>query len=188
MANKKDKTNYGFRVLLGILFVIFSFWNNKTDITEAELTTKTITVSHPIQIIHSNRSKLAYRFGSQQYACDFTISSFGDVAARGQGLENITAGDTLVIKIHDSRLNDLNNKSEDIPVYALERNSKQLYDLTGYNEVKQTYYKRLNMVMLVMGILLLLNGLTILSGTAAMVIAVLCVVVSLLLRWLNVWG
>lgn len=183
--SKKDKTNW-FYILLGLFFCIGFFWQNKNDIAESELSTKTIIVRNDIQKI-GRRSRYEYRLGATEYECSFVIKTAGSMAARKDQLTSITKNDTLIIKIHNSRLSDLNSKSKDIPIYSLIRNNFLVYDTDSYNQAQKMRDKRWGIIFIIMGALFMLRGLVVISSKTAYVLAGLSGVIIITLRLLDIW-
>jgi hypothetical protein len=182
---KKDKLNW-FYIALGLFFGLGFLWADKKDLEASELETKTIVVSQDIQKI-GGRSNYEYRLWTKEYACSFVIKTAGGIAAQWDNLDNITKNDTLIIKIHHSRLADLNNKSEDIPIYSLVKNSKWVYDIDSYNKSQKNYDKRWNVIFILMSILFVLRGMTIISNKTAYILVGISAAIIITLRILNLW-
>lgn len=189
-TSKKDKVNW-FYIILGLFFCLVSclgfFWADKKDITESELETKTIVVSQNIRKIGGRQSRYEYRLWTNEYQCSFVIKTTGGIAAHWDNLDNITKNDTLIIKIHNSRLSDLNKKSEDIPIYSLIKNNKWVYDIDSYNNSQKQYDKRWNVICIILSILFIFRGLTIISSKTAYVLAGISAAIIITLRLLNIW-
>lgn len=183
---KKDKVNW-FYVILGLFFCLGFLWSDKKDILENELETKTVVVSHDIRKIGGRRSKYEYQLWSNEYQCSFVIKTAGGIAAHWDYLDNITKNDTLIIKIHNSRLSDLKKKYEDIPIYSLVKNNNQVYDIYSYNNSQKTLDKRWNVIFIIMSILFIFRGLTLISSKTTYIIAGLSVTIIITLRLLNIW-
>ncbi len=182
---KKDKLNW-FYIGLGLFFSLSFLWADKKDVVESELETKTIVVSQDIQKT-GGRSNYEYRLWPKEYACSFVIKTAGGIAAHWVNLDNITQNDTLIIKIHNSRLADLNKKSEDIPIYSLMKNNKWVYDLDSYNKSQKNYDKRWNVILIIMSILFVLRGMTIISSKTTYILAAISASIIITLRLLNLW-
>ncbi len=185
-TTKKDKINW-FYVILGLFFGLGFLWSDRKEIDESELVTKTIVVSHDIRKIGGRRSKYEYRLWTNEYQCSFVIKTAGGIAADWNDLDNITKNDTLTIKIHNSRLSDMNKKSEDIPIYSLIKNNSLVYDIDSYNSSQKTLDKRWNVIFVIMSVLFILRGLIIISSKTAYVLAGLSAVIIITLRILNIW-
>ncbi len=185
-TSKKDKVNW-FYIILGLFFCLGFLWADKKDITESELETKTIVVRDDIRKIGGRRSKYEYQLWTNEYQCSFVIKKAGGIAAHWDNLDNITKNDTLIIKIHNSRLSDLNKKSEDIPIYSLIKNNKWVYDTDSYNNSQKQYNKRWNIIFVIMSILFILRGLTIISSKTVYILAGFSATIIITLRLLNIW-
>lgn len=185
-TTKKDQINW-FYVILGLFFGLGFLWTEKKGISENELETKTVVVSHNIRKIGGRKSKYEYRLWTNEYQCSFVIKTAGGIAAHWDNLDNITKNDTLIIKIHNSRLSDIHTKSEDIPIYSLIKNNKWVYDIDSYNNSQKTLDKRWKVIFIIMSVLFILRGLIIISGKTAYILAGLTVVIIIALRLLNIW-
>jgi hypothetical protein len=186
MTEPKGKKNW-FYLTLGMLFILSFLWTDKINIQENDLETRTIIVSHDIQYTGGRRSKFEYRLGSTEYPCSFVIKSAGALAAKWTNLENTIKNDTLIIKIHTNRLQDLNKKTEDIPIYSLIKNNKLVYDTDGYNISQKTIDRRWSLIFIIIGILFILRGLTIISSKTSYILSGLSIIVMITLRLLNIW-
>ena len=186
MTTHKDKTNW-FYLALGLLFILSFFLVDKSDIRENELETKTIIVSNDIQKTGGRRSKFEYRLGSREYQCSFVIKAAGALAAKWTNIENTINNDTLTIKIHSSRLQDLSKQSEYIPIYSLIKNNKLVYDVDNYNISQKTIDRRWSLIFIVVGILFILRGLTIISSKTSYILSGLSIIAVITLRLLNMW-
>ena len=185
MTKPKDKKNW-FYLTLGMLFILSFLWKDKNNIHENNLETITIIVSNDIQYIGSRRSKFEYILYSSEYKCSFVINSAGALAAKWTNLENTVKNDTLIIKIHTSRLQDLNKKTEEIPVYSLIKNNKLVYDVDSYNISQKTIDLRWSLIFIIIGILFILRGLTIISSKTSYILSGLSIVIIITLLLLNI--
>jgi hypothetical protein len=184
---KKDKLNLSY-LIIGLLFCVSFFWKDKKIIHSHQLETIKIVASHDIQKIGRRKSNDEFRIHPQEYECSFVIKTAGGLAANwDDNLYNITKYDTLTIKIHHSRLSDLNEKSEKIPIYSLIKNSQLIYDTDGYNTAQRTLDRRWNVILIIMSILFILRGLTIISGKTAFILAGCSILILIILRSINVW-
>lgn len=186
MTKKKNKVNW-FYIILGLFFCLCFIWTDKKEIAENELETKTVVVSHNIIKIGKNRSRNEYRIWTNEHQCSFIIKTAGGMAARWSNLDNITKNDTLIIKIHISRLTDLNKKFKDIAIYSLTKNNKSIYDIDSYNNSQKQLDKRWNITFIIMSILLILRGLSMISSKTAYILAAFSAVIIITLRFLNIW-
>ncbi len=183
---RKDKINWLY-IILGLFFGLVFLWPVKKDISESELEAKTVIVSHDIKKMGGRNSKYEYRLWTNEYQCSFVIKTAGGIAAHWDNLGNITKNDTLIIKIHNSRLADLNKKSEDIPIYSLVKNDKPIYDIDTYNISQNTLNKRWNIILVISVILFVFRGLTIISSKTTYILAGLSAAIIITLRLLNIW-
>ncbi|MES2381765.1 MAG: hypothetical protein V4538_12030 [Bacteroidota bacterium] len=187
MTTKADKTNW-YKIAIGSIFFFAALFSaNKSDISGDELTTKTIVVKSPVRNIHRRRSNDEYSISALNYGCSFIIRTPGVMAAKGQDIANITQNDTLLIHIRNSRVDDLNNKSKDIPIYTLIKNNHVIYGLAAYNESQAILDKRWNIVFIMMGSLFLLRGLALISSKAGYILGGLAALTIIVLRILHIW-
>lgn len=185
-TTKKNKTNL-FYIIIGLFFGICFLWINSEEISERDLENKTVIVSRDIRINYGLKSKYEYQFWVNEYQCSFVIKTAGGIAAHWNNLDSITKSDTLIIKMHKSRLSDLDKQYEEIPIYSLEKNNDQIFDLDSYNTSQNTLNKRWRIISLILGILFVFRGLTIISSKTAYVLAGLSAAIIITMRFLNIW-
>lgn len=166
--------------------VIGTLWPARNIVNESRLVTKTLMVSRPIKPLSSRSGGYEYRIQAKDYACSFGIKTAGAIAAHWHPLDGITTNDTLEIKIHESRLKDLQNQSENIAVYSLRKNGTLFFDVTDYNREQKLLNRRWETIGSIAGALLILRGLTLVSSTFAWVVGIAAVVVIVVLRFMNV--
>lgn len=186
MTKKTDKTNW-YKIALGIFFLVACFCANKSDISADELTKETIIVKSPIRNIHRSKSSDEYSISALNYPCSFIIRTPGVVAANRQGIADITQNDTLLVQISNSRVEDLNNKVKNIPIYSLVKNNQVIYGLAAYNESQATLNKRWNTIFIAMGLLFLLRGFGLISSKVSYIAGILAALAVIALRLLNIW-
>ena len=185
-TKKRQNIKWGL-VAIGLFFIVCFFWSDKDDIDKNSLVTKTIILNKDIKKVIGNRSRQAYYIYAYDYNCDFCILTPGGMAAKSRdNLDNIKTADTLTIKIHESRLADLQVKSEDVYIYSLEINGRPEFTVDDYNIAKQKYSRRWGIIFLVIGAIIMLRGLTLISNKTAFILGGLCFTIIITLRLLNI--
>jgi hypothetical protein len=183
---KESKPNW-FYIMLGLFFCIPFFLTDNKEINHTELNSKTIIVNNDIHKFRGRKNKYSYRILSTEYKSSFVIEPEGGIAANWRNLDNIKKNDTLIIEISNNRKVDLNNKSEDIPIFSLIKNNKKIYDLESYNKAKKKYDRRLNIIFIIMSILLIARGFNVFSSRISYILAGLSVLIIISLKILNLW-
>ena len=161
-------------------------WPNREGINENALVTQKIIVKR-IQKINYWKDEDKYRIFSSAYKSSFVITTVGTMADTGNNLDNILKNDTIIIKIHSSRLSDLDNKLKAIPIYSLQKNGRQIYSVDRYNNAQKTHEKRWRTISIVSGVLFLLRGFPIVSSKTAYILAGLSFIIIITIRLLNIW-
>lgn len=185
MSKPKNKADW-YIIAIGLFLFVCFFYKSAKNIDENELVKKTLIVSNSIEKIRVGKTMHYYRFYTTTNNCSFIIKTAGGMAAKWENIENITKGDTLQVEIHNSRLTDLVNKVEEVPIYSLEKNGEQIFTVSGYNKAQQTYDRRWGILFITIGSILLLRGFTLITSKMAYIMAVIGFVVIMALRFLHI--
>jgi hypothetical protein len=185
MTTSANKINWYFTVV-GLFLLAGYFYPKKTTVSDIDLNSKTITLSHNIEFLKGgSRQSSFHRLWTNQTKAAFIIDVPGAIAAKRSALDSLQQSDTLTIKYFSERETDLKNGAKEIPIYFLQKADKLYFDTTAYNHAATAYNKRLNWIILIIGVLLTLNGLTIINMRTAFILAGISVAIIVVLRLLN---
>ena len=176
-------------VLLGLCLIGYYFYPQGTDLTPDDLSSKTVTLSSNVDMIHnSKRDGSTYRrLWTKETQAAFTIASPGDVVAPDGSLDSLKKGDTLTIKYSSVHDIELNNGNKEIPIYYLQKGKRVYFELNAYNKAQDAATHRLKVIGMIAGILMLLYGFNVIDQKYAWITAGAGVVVFVILRALNLF-
>ena len=165
---KKQNPNWQFNIsyLLIAAFLFFAgFVIGEKKVREDQLATLEVQLQKDMQVVKGTRGDFNFKFTTKEYAALFGIKRVGFPHTAHEKLKNLSAETPLVIKIYQSRINDLSDTRETIPVYALSKKGKHYFNLQEYNQSRKMYHLRLQTIIFLAAILLALNGFNLLSST-----------------------
>ena len=190
MTTSQNKQNW-FYILLGLLFFLPSILNlfvvDKSAVEESELVTKTLILKNNIQEIKYWKDRNAFQFYSTEDQCLFVIEKGVRTASNSIDLDNLDKGDTIFVNIHKNSLVDLTKKTEKIPIYSIQKNGRQIYDVASYNNTRKTYEGRWRIVFLIFGVLITIRGLNIISSKTAYILAGISILITIITKICNIW-
>ena len=176
-------------VLIALGLIGFYFFPQGKDLTPDDLSSKTVTLSSEVTMIHnSKRDGSTYRqLWTKEARAAFTIGSPGDVVAPEGSLDSLKKGDTLNVKYASVHDNDLNDGAGEVPIYFLQKGKRVYFELSSYNKVQDAAAARIRVIAMVLGILLGLYGFKVISQKYAWIAGGAGVVVFVILRSLNLF-
>jgi hypothetical protein len=176
-------------VLIALGLIGFYFFPQGKDLTPDDLSSKTVTLSSDVTMIHnSKRDGSTYRqLWTKEAQAAFTIGSPGDVVAPEGSLDSLKKGDTLNVKYASVHDNDLNDGADEVPIYFLQKGKRVYFELSSYNKVQDAAAARIRVIAMVLGILLGLYGFKVISQKYAWIAGGAGVIVFVILRSINLF-
>jgi len=186
MADDSKKQIKWTIILLGLVAIGYYFYPQGEDLMPDDLSSKTVTLSLDIKMIHSTHSSSSYRqLWTNETKAAFTIASPGNVVAPDGSLDSLKKGDTLTVKYYKINENELNNGVNEIPIYYLQKGRRVYFELASYNKVKDATTFRIKVIAIISGILMLLYGFNVIDKKTTWIAAGAGVALFIILRALN---
>jgi hypothetical protein len=185
-TTQKRKIN-GYFVVLGLLAVTTGFYLPAEKIEPADLTTATVTLAHNAEYSKSQwRGSSVYLLRTREARADFVIDVAGGIAANWKPLDSLRTGDTLSIQYARGEASELNDAAKEITIYSLQKASRLYFGVAEYNASSTRYGNKLAWFTWIAGVLLLLNGLTILKDKTTYILLGVFLGACILLRMIGV--
>lgn len=150
-------------LLAGVLVLYFGLSNTSIQ-NNSGLRVITITLSNDITNIKGHRSSTDYKFWTLKYPNSFHVLNGGISKGKHNSISTLKKGQEIQIWITENDHNKLGIKSEDISVKGIKLNGNYLMSKKEYFENRKMYNTRLKVLSIFAGMMLLINGFSLISN------------------------
>lgn len=185
MTATKQKLNGPF-IIVGLMAIAAGFYHQPENVVPTDLVTQTITLTrNPVYSKSRVGGSSCYELWTRETKACFIIDVAGAIAAKWARVDSLRSGDTLTIKYDRAQTAQLNDASGKIPIYHLEKGNQFYFGPADYYAANKHYANKLTWFAWIFGVLLLLNGLTILTDKATYLVGGIGLALAILLRLLG---
>lgn len=157
LAKKKFKVNW--YLLAAAVIILYYNLSGAQGKRHAEIKRISVHLSKDIINVKGSRSPTDYKFWTTEYENQFNILNGSISRGKHREISNLKRGQQIEVSISTSDYDKLKSGTTDISVRGLRVNEKTLMSTQEFSTNRKLYKKRLNLISILTGIMLLLNSL-----------------------------
>jgi hypothetical protein len=162
----KNKSSLNWYLLIAGILVLYSGLSNKTSQSSSRLRMITVELSEDIINIKGRRTSSDYKFWANKYPNQFNILNGSISRGKREPISNLKKGQEIQIWISEKAYVSLGKENTKIAVRGISLNGKSLMSQNEYLKNRKMYKMRLKVIAIFTGIMLLINGLDLVSSKA----------------------
>lgn len=162
MAKKKSNTNWYF-LIAGAFLLYLGLSKNKSSIINTPSKSIIVELSKDIVNVKGYTNKIDYKFWTKEYPNQFNILD-GSISRGGhESISNLKGGQKVEILVSELDYSELDKAKKGITVMGIALNGKTLMSESEFSKNRGSYKNRLTIFSAFIGLMLLINGLTVVS-------------------------
>lgn len=159
MDRNKVTMNWYF-LIAGAIILYFGLSKSKSSEQNIESRPITVELSKDIINVKGRRSKIDYKFWTKEYQNQFNILDCSITRGKHEIISNLKGGQKVELLIQKLDLRELGKSKEDITVLGISLNGNSLMSEAEFNKNRNAYKDRLTVFSVFAGLMLFINGLT----------------------------
>jgi len=176
MGENKSRVSYG--LLLFGVFILYNAWPEEPTYNERSLKKLTIELSADAHNVRGRQARsVSYRLFAKEYPNAFTIVSGSIGKGKHEEILNLRKGQIVDCYISSSAYNELGLDEEDILLRGLSVAGQSLMSQEEFLSNRGEYEHQQSILFLVLGIMIILNGLFSIPDRYNFGIAVLTIII-----------
>jgi len=159
MAKKKSSINWYF-LIAGAIILYFGLSKSKSSEQNIQSRPITVELSKDIINVKGRKSKIDYKFWTKEYQNQFNIIDGSITRGKHESISNLKGGQKVELLIRELDFTELGKSQKDITVKGISLNGNSLMSEAEFNKNRSAYKDRLTIFSVFGGLMLLINGLT----------------------------